>query len=208
MRQRNPNSFALVALDGVFKSRAHIKKVAQQATLIVAADGAYNKLKKIGIKPHVVVGDFDTLGFIPIDCKVQKYSRKKNKTDGELAIEYALSKKVKKIVIAGFYGGREDHMLGHYALLQKFSTQCQFEVLGKLSHLHTVSKSEFEIRARPGSTISIVCLDSQGAVVSTQGLKYEASKLKLFPGGRGLSNEIVGKFAIITVHKGIVFVLF
>ena len=46
-----------------------------QKDLIVAADGGLDHLKKLGRKPDLILGDFDSLGYVPEGAEVYPVER-------------------------------------------------------------------------------------------------------------------------------------
>ena len=40
-----------------------------EGDLVIAADGGLEILQKLGITPHLILGDFDSLGYTPTDRK-------------------------------------------------------------------------------------------------------------------------------------------
>ena len=44
--------------------------IPSEADFVVAVDGGYEHLKKLGIKPQLAVGDFDSLGYVPNEKNV------------------------------------------------------------------------------------------------------------------------------------------
>ena len=64
----------------------------QENDLIIAADGGYSTLKKLNIKPDLVVGDFDSLGNVPENEHIIKHPVKKDDTDTLLAVKIGLEK--------------------------------------------------------------------------------------------------------------------
>ena len=53
---------------------------------IVAADGGYRHVKDKEV--FAVIGDFDTLGYLPYGTKTVIHPVDKDKTDGELALDF------------------------------------------------------------------------------------------------------------------------
>ena len=60
----------------------------QKGDLVIAADGGYVHLKKQGIEPDVLMGDFDSLDQVP-DRELIRHSPMKDDTDMALAVAYA-----------------------------------------------------------------------------------------------------------------------
>ena len=90
----------------------YIKK---EDSLIIAADGGYEKLKEI--TPDIIVGDFDSLGFVPSGKNVVALPVKKDITDMQCAVDMGIEKECGTFVLYGGMGGRPDHSFANYALL-------------------------------------------------------------------------------------------
>ena len=86
-------------------------------SFVVCCDGAYEWATQAGIKCDVVLGDFDSLGYVPEGATV--YPCEKDFTDGELALERLISEGVSFVEIYGGSGRREDHFFGNVGLLIK-----------------------------------------------------------------------------------------
>ena len=84
---------------------------------VIACDGAYKELKKRQIKADLVLGDFDSLGYIPQGAEV--FPAEKDMTDGEIGLYKAAELGFKEVDVICFGGKREDHFLGNLSLLIK-----------------------------------------------------------------------------------------
>jgi thiamine pyrophosphokinase len=82
----------------------------------IAADGGMRHAAALGVVPELWVGDFDStpaelLEAFP-DVPRQPYPAAKAQTDGEIAIEEAISRGARRLILAGALGGeRSDHAL-------------------------------------------------------------------------------------------------
>ncbi|MCF6248650.1 MAG: thiamine diphosphokinase, partial [Desulfobacula sp.] len=100
-------------------------RLIRNAELIICADGGAGHLKKLGILPHVLIGDFDSitledkLFFIEKQVKVISFPPEKDKTDSALCVDYALEQKVTDITLLGMTGTRLDHTLANIFLLKQ-----------------------------------------------------------------------------------------
>ena len=82
---------------------------------IIAADGGYRLVEN---KPVVaVIGDFDTLSYIPNNVHTISYPADKDKTDGELGLDFIKNTGGKRVTIYGATGGKIEHVLGNINLL-------------------------------------------------------------------------------------------
>ena len=77
--------------------------------LVIAADGGYAHMG--GIKPDLVVGDFDSLGYVPDGESVVRHPAEKDDTDTMLAARIGIERGYRTFLLLGGVGGRLDHTL-------------------------------------------------------------------------------------------------
>jgi thiamine pyrophosphokinase len=178
-----------------------------QDDYIIAADGGLRHTQALGIKPDAVLGDFDSLGFVPEGAQV--FPVEKDDTDAMLAVRLGLEKGFDRFVI---YGGLDGPRLDH--TIANLQTLCFLAQNGAQGHL--VGSSHIVTALRAGQLrfskthrgiVSLFCL-GEAACVSIRGLQYELERGELnshFP--LGVSNHFVGQEATVTVHSGTVVAL-
>jgi thiamine pyrophosphokinase len=91
---------------------------------IIAADGGFEILKNNGIIPGLLIGDFDSLEYVPDNdrkTEVIKLPKMKDITDIGAAIAEAKRRGFSRFHIFGGTGGRLDHTLGNIAILADIS---------------------------------------------------------------------------------------
>ena len=171
----------------------------------IACDGAYSALKELGIKPDKILGDFDSLGFVPDGAEV--YPAEKDMTDGELAVEYCIKEGRDDVLIIWAGGLREDHFLGNLALLRKankFIKNCA--MLTKRSFIFFADRS-FCCKVENGATVSVVACEPT-RIVSSSGLKYAYRDTTLKSDCTlGISNVAVNDFFSLDIEGGAAFVI-
>jgi thiamine pyrophosphokinase len=87
---------------------------------VIAADSGIRHAARLGVVPELWAGDFDS---VTADERaehaalaVATYPADKDATDGEIAVEEALSRGATRLVLAGAFGGpRADHAYRHLA---------------------------------------------------------------------------------------------
>lgn len=72
----------------------------------IAADGGYAVLQAAGIKPDLVLGDFDSLGYVPRHPNLIRTPAEKDDTDTMLAIRQGLDLGFRRFVLYGCLGGQ------------------------------------------------------------------------------------------------------
>lgn len=161
---------------------------------IICADGGYRLCKNVGLTPETVIGDFDSfdVGEIPRDIPTVKHDARKNLTDGELCLIYALEHDAEKVTFLGGFGGRADHQLGNLGLL---IASARSGVAASMTNGNLAVEYLTESASRKsvvGSTVSILPISSI-TVKGSYGLAYPLCNLTLTPlCSRGISNVVTG----------------
>jgi thiamine pyrophosphokinase len=185
-----------------------------QSELLIAADGGGNALHAIGLTPHVVIGDLDSLhpealaAFAAAGVHILRYPPEKDETDLELALLYANQQGAERIDILGALGGRWDQGLSNVALL------ALPELIGRRVRLLDLEQEAFLARGATaipgevGETVSLLPLGGPARGITTQGLYYPLADAELrFERSRGVSNLIVAPPAQVTVREGLLLVV-
>jgi thiamine pyrophosphokinase len=88
----------------------------------IGADAGVSHLLKYKLHPTLAIGDFDSLCDLEFldDLKIKKYPSRKDQTDTQLALEYAINKGYDEIDIYGVTGGRIDHFFSIMCLLEQY----------------------------------------------------------------------------------------
>ena len=181
-----------------------IELTPDEADLIIGADRGYFVLEKNGIKPSVAIGDFDSYeGEIACE-KIIRFPIKKDYTDSELAIKYAIEQGYKSIKIYGAIGGALDHTIANIALLAKYSKHgIDIAFYDDENVLFSITNSGVSFDPNASGRISVFSFGDKAFGVFEKGLLYEldgATLSNINP--LGVSNELIGKNATISVENG------
>ena len=175
---------------------------------VIAADGGLEHTRRFGIRPHEILGDFDSLGFVPDDSRV--FPVEKDDTDAMLAVRRGLSLGYREFWLYGSLDGpRLDHTIANFQTLQFLCDQGAFGYLIGNDYLVTVVKNG-ELRFPTGAegTVSVFCQGSDAQGVTLEGLYYPLEKGTLTAGfPLGVSNHFTGSPARIRVEEGSLLVL-
>ena len=118
---------ACIFCNGQLSNPAKVKQIAKDCDLLIAADGGARYLVDIGLTPQVIIGDMDS-----VDSDMWKNNRgiehirhpiDKDKSDAELAVEYALGNGCGQVILVAATGGRFGHILGNVALIASHPEQ-------------------------------------------------------------------------------------
>lgn len=178
--------------------------------LVIAADNGYAVTKALGIKPDIVVGDFDSLGTIPTHKNLIRLNVRKDDTDMEHAVNVALEKGCDDFIICGAVGGKLDHTLANIALAEHIALSGGRALfIGDDSTFTVIRDSSLNLPARKTGRISVFSLCEISRGVTIRGLDYEAEEIALKRSvTRGVSNAFIGKPSEISVTDGTLLIVY
>ena len=180
----------------------------QKDDFIIAADGGLMHTEKLGIQPHEILGDFDSLGHVPEGANV--FPVEKDDTDAMLAVRRGLSLGYREFVLYGSLDGpRLDHTIANFQTLQFLADRGAVGYLAGTDYLVTVVKED-SISFPPGctGTVSVFCLGKDAEGVTLEGLYYPLEDGTLSAGfPLGVSNHFTSKPSRIAVTQGSLLVL-
>ena len=202
----------IIFLNGDFDEPGEMPFMAKD--LIICADGGLGHIRRLGLVPHVAIGDFDSLNDEDIaylqshkgGIKVLEFPSEKDYTDGQLALEYALDAGVKEVIIYGGFGGRIDHTLANIFMaklcLDRGATMRLVSKGQQLSMLKGPTSTN--ILGNPGDYISLIPLSPKVIGITTEGLRYPLHNATMkFGETLGLSNELTDTTGEIKIRAGI-----
>ena len=178
------------------------------ADYIIAADGGLAHTETLGIRPHAVLGDFDSLGRIPEGANV--FPVEKDDTDAMLAIRRGLELGCRRFTIyGGLDGSRLDHTMANFQALQYLAEHdAQGTLVGRDYLVRAIRNSAIRFPADWGGIVSVFCMGADARGVSIRGLQYELENGELRSGfPLGVSNHFVGTESEISVEEGTLLVM-
>ena len=174
--------------------------------LVIAADAGILHLERLGVKPDLVLGDFDSLGRVPELPDVEVSPVRKDDTDSMLAARRALDIGGERLMFFGCLGGKRlDHTLANIqALAWCAGRGAEAYLVGEgccLAALPGGRSLSFDERYR--GDFSVFCLGEDAEGVTERGLSYsleDAALTARFP--LGVSNSFTGVAAYVSVRSG------
>ena len=170
---------------------------------LLAADGGLHHLNKLNLPPHGVIGDFDSLGYIPEGAQV--FPVEKDDTDAMLAARKGLELGYREFLFYGSLDGpRLDHTISNFQTLQFLADRGAHGYLVGRDYLVTVIREEtLEFPAEATGILSLFCLGPDAEGVTLENLYYPLQNGRLTSGfPLGVSNHFIGKTARIALRKG------
>lgn len=182
------------------KTNCEINKKAED--MVIAADGGYGQIR--GCEPDYVVGDFDSLGYVPREDNVIQYPVQKDDTDMLLAVKIGLEKGYKQFVLMGGLGGRLDHSLANVQVLAYLKKQGAGGVLkSDTTDVYLIQNESLTFSEDVAGKLAVFSYGEEARGVTIAGAEYELTEGILkdtFP--IGVSNSFIGKETTIGVKNG------
>lgn len=177
----------------------------------IGADRGTFILLKAGIKPVCAFGDFDSLKgnekstVFESGIRLRVFPPEKDKTDLELALDWALSKAPEELLIFGATGGRLDHGLAAVQLLLKaVRKNVRCTIIDLKNWITLLRPGTYHVKRDPGYPyLSFLALSEKVRGITLKGVKYPLSDADL-PIGSSLcvSNEAVCDVFTVSLSSG------
>ena len=182
----------------------------REGDFLIAADRGYDALRRAGIAPDLIMGDFDSLGFTPEGENVLPHSPIKDDTDLLLAIRWAMERGWRRFVIYGALGGRRlDQTVASFQTLRFLADHgAKGRLVGDGWNVALLQNAALRFPSTASGWLSLFVSGEEARGVTLRGLKYELTDAALTCGmPLGVSNEFLGCEARIAVADGALFVL-
>lgn len=184
---------------------------ADKDDLIICADGGYKYKNLLGREADLVVGDYDSLGYVPECNNKIVVPCEKDVTDMHLAVDVGLEKGYRNFVLFGALGGeRADHSVANIHLLKYICSKCGRGTAVHGKKIFTAFKNgEMKFSSDNKGYISVFSLSDESRGVTIKNLKYEIENFTLRNDfARGVSNEFIGKDAVVSVKDGTLLIIY
>ena len=186
----------------------------QQADMVIAADGGAVHLHHMGIVPRIIIGDLDSIPenilslFKEKQVKILKHPVRKDQTDMELCMEYAITHGCTDLLIIGATSTRLDHTLANIFILRRLAAQgIPTTLIDAHNDIHIVV-SHLTLTGCPGDLLSVIPISDHVQGLTLEGLEYPLTNQALCMGSTmGISNVFTQDNACISLTSGAVLVI-
>ncbi len=204
----------LIIGNGNIANTRIIQNILKPDDVILCCDGGSKYLFEEGIIPHYIIGDLDSSipqiiqFFETKDVIFKKFNRKKDETDMELCIDFAISLGASQIIILGGIGTRLDHTLTNINLLIKAeNSNVKATIIDDNNEINIISSS-IQINGKKGDLISLIPISTTVNGISTSGLEYPLTNATMTIGkSLGVSNVLEDIKANISIKDGYLLVI-
>jgi len=175
----------------------------KEGDLVIAADGGFDILKNLGIRPDLLIGDMDSIeGSADIPKLV--FPVKKDETDSFLAYFEGVKRGYTDFELYGCVGGRDDHTFANYSLLVYGKRQGHsIKIVGKVCDIFAIKNESVRLFGEKEKHFSAFAFSGIAEGVTLRGLEYEAESISLSPEfPLAVSNRFIGNEAFVEVTDG------
>lgn len=201
---------ALLLCNGETASRRVVRALERQVDMVVCADGGANAARGMGLVPHVVIGDFDSItadtrAFFEAAGVSMMHLERQDDTDFEKALILLRMQGIRTVAVCGVTGRLLDHTLGNFSILLRYVDAFRIVLFDPHYRIDMIDRPA-EFSSRPGDRISVIPL-SPARGVRYSGLRYpfEGDTLA-FGVVEGTCNEALGGRFEISMEDGVLLV--
>ncbi|MDE2313853.1 MAG: thiamine diphosphokinase [Elusimicrobia bacterium] len=200
MTREKSRGACLIVLGGEIPDPAPALAAAARCREIICADGAVARAAALGLLPHFVVGDMDSLPApIPVRRGIVFWCDfDPNRSDFQKCLDFAAARGFARVYVAGALGGRLDHAAVNLALAETAPKGMDVALVDRgLGRIFGPGRHRLKLRR--GETFSLLAL--RDASIDVSGCDYPLRGAVLRRGSRGLSNRARGAVGL-RVRRG------
>jgi len=186
----------------------------QKQDYIICADGGIRHAQALDVSPDLILGDMDSAEkgqlrkFQDANIAIELFPQDKDETDLELALNRALTLSPEKIVVMAALGGRLDQTLANITLLTDPRLSLVDVRLDDGVEEIFFCRDRARVHGSRGDLVSLIPWGSAVSEIKTEELKWALENETLYPERtRGISNEMLGKSASISMGSGLLLVV-
>ena len=204
----------IIFANGELPEVNRVRTLLRSDDFIVCADGGTRHALALGLKPHLIIGDMDSVEkdqlkkLSEAGTEIELYPRDKNETDLELAISKAIELDANELIIVAALGGRTDQSLANIALLADARLESINVRLDDGVDEIFLCRSQAQVKGGRGDIVSLLPWGGAVSGVQTKNLKWPLKNETLHPDKtRGISNEMVSDSASVDIESGLLLVI-
>lgn len=181
-----------------------IRSYLADSDFYIFCDSGLYYAEKLGIEPHLIIGDFDSHPRPDTDTETITLPREKDDTDTVYAVKEAIKRGFSDFLLVGVVGGRLDHTLGNISvLLMLHSNGIRAKIVDDYSEMEICDSATHYID-ESFSYFSLLNIDGVCVGVTERNVKFPLENAEISCEYQyGISNEVLpGKIAEVSVTTG------
>lgn len=192
----------LGVLDGTDLETDLLRAWAESAELLVAADGAADRLLRVGVKPHVVIGDMDGMTSNPGDLLIIR-DEDTESTDCDKLLRWCRREGHAEVTLVNVEGDLPDHVLSTFSSCVAYQKPVRIAFRRGIGWVF--SGGQLQKNIHPGARVSLLPI-TKCSGVGMHGVEWPLDGADLEPGGRvSISNASTCGYVQVSVAKGSAF---
>jgi thiamine pyrophosphokinase len=206
---------AVICAAGQVADYRRVRALLGTPDLVVCADAGVRHAEALGLRPDLVVGDFDSsppgtlqrLKATGIETRILPAA--KDWTDTELAVRAALERGATSLLLVGCTGDRLDHTIANLQLLAGLPPGVSAVAVDAKNIVQAVGPAgEVVLDGEPGQFLSLIPLSLVVSGIDAEGVRWPLSGATLGWGmSLGVSNQFAGGRAVVRVQEGVLLVI-
>ena len=183
----------------------------QEGDWLICADGGWDAAVAHGIRPSMVVGDFDSMPQSHVQgADVIKLPVHKDDTDMVVCLREGRARGYREFILAGCIGGRFDHAVSNLQCLADCALRGESAwMCDRQNRVTVLSPGDYVLENIPGRKLSLLAYTEQVKGVCLTGTLWELQDAELtsrYP--LGCSNEITAPKAHLHFREGLLMVMY
>ncbi|WP_419853551.1 thiamine diphosphokinase [Candidatus Poriferisodalis sp.] len=186
-----------------------------EPSCVIAVDRGLAYTLRLGLRPHVVLGDFDSVDAAMLQrardqwpgLVVQRHERHKAHSDLDLALSFAWGLDPAEIALVAGGGGRLDHMMISVTMLARprYAALPLAAYIGASVVRAATAGMDIALPAEDGNLLTLLAVGG-AASLRTSGLRWNLTSATPLTSAAslGLSNELTEPVAHVGVQSGTV----
>ena len=182
----------------------YIRGCLREDDYIAFCDSGQKHMDNLGVKPNLIVGDFDSYENPNLDVETIELPCEKDDTDTVFAVKEAIKRGFDEFVLIGVVGARLDHTLGNISILLHLNSLRKKAMIIDDYSLISVVSNEPEFIDDSFAYFSLINVSGKAKGVVIENAKYPLDNAEITCEYQyGISNEVMkGEFAKVSVSDG------
>ncbi len=178
---------------------------------IICADGGTEFALQLGLTPDLIVGDLDSISVQTLQAvqnkgiEIRRHPQAKDKTDLELALDEAIWRAEKEILVLTAFGGRVDQFLANIFLLVRYQKKgIRLSIADGKQRIRLMrGPDEMTLTGEDGDIFSFIPLSNKVTGVDLSGMEWSLQDAVLEMGStRAVSNKLKLAPAKVKIKSG------
>ncbi len=206
---------AAIFLNGAPDPPDLLRRVADRADLVVAADGGARYALDAGVIPDLVVGDMDSLGAVRTreveerGAVLERHPVIKDKMDGHLAVIAVSGRGASAVDLLCAAGGRFSALFAvPHIMLASERMGLRATMVAGWGQAFVLEAGSRVVAGDPGDSVSVFPFTGPAIGVTLEGFGYPLRDARLEVGDTlGFHNELGGEVGRVSVEEGALLVI-